>query len=310
MPIAEHDPWRMQYFEGVACPENLVIPTDDETAWELFPEHAWVYNKLTVCQSQGLPCAPHGVPPRQFPVFSKPIYNMRGMGIGGEVVESAEDLKLKLYAGYMWMPLFEGDHVSTDVAVVDGEPVWWRHTTGTPLGGGMFDYWTVEADPRPELEAYCGDWLRRHLKGYAGMVNMETIGGRIIEVHLRFGDQWPDLYGPGWVEALVELYRDGTWSFQDRDRRTGYSVVLFGAHGLAYSHPGQEIVDEILGWDEVSSVQITFHEDWPPEAHAMPPGGFRLAIVNCFDLDAGRAARDQLALKFWSTQQLGTTAAE
>jgi hypothetical protein len=26
----------------------------------------------------------------------------------------------------------------------------------------------------------------------------------------------------------------------------------------------------------------------------MPPGGFRLAIVNCFDLAAGRAARDKL----------------
>ena len=33
--------------------------------------------------------------------------------------------------------------------------------------------------------------------GYTGMVNFETIGGRIIEAHLRFADQWPDLYGGG-----------------------------------------------------------------------------------------------------------------
>ena len=26
----------------------------------------------------------------------------------------------------------------------------------------------------------------------------------------------------------------------------------------------------------------------------MPPGGFRLAIVNCWDLDAGRAVRARL----------------
>jgi hypothetical protein len=31
------------------------------------------------------------------------------------------------------------------------------------------------------------------------MVNLETIGGRIIEVHLRFADQWPDLYGARWT---------------------------------------------------------------------------------------------------------------
>jgi hypothetical protein len=36
----------------------------------------------------------------------------------------------------------------------------------------------------------------------------------------------------------------------------------------------------------------------------MPPGGFRLAIVNCLDLDVGRAAREQLALSYWSTQTL------
>jgi hypothetical protein len=36
----------------------------------------------------------------------------------------------------------------------------------------------------------------------------------------------------------------------------------------------------------------------------MPPGGFRLAIVNCWNLEAGRKARETLALSFWSTQQL------
>jgi len=48
----------------------------------------------------------------------------------------------------------------------------------------------------------------------------------------------------------------------------------------------------------VSSVQITFHADRPLEQHAMPPGGFRLAIVNCHDLQAGRAAREKLRAFF------------
>lgn len=29
MPIVEKDPWRQQYFEHVACPDDVVIPTDD-----------------------------------------------------------------------------------------------------------------------------------------------------------------------------------------------------------------------------------------------------------------------------------------
>ncbi len=45
---------------------------------------------------------------------------------------------------------------------------------------------------------------------------------------------------------------------------------------------------------DVSSVQITFHEDVAPERHAMPPGGFRVAIVNCWNREAGNAARERL----------------
>ena len=46
---------------------------------------------------------------------------------------------------------------------------------------------------------------------------------------------------------------------------------------------------------DISSVQITFHEDRSPARHAMPPGGFRLAIVNAWSLAAGFAAREMLA---------------
>ena len=48
----------------------------------------------------------------------------------------------------------------------------------------------------------------------------------------------------------------------------------------------------------VSSVQITFREDWAPDRHAMPPGGFRLAIVNGVDLPGALAARERLKEHF------------
>ena len=196
------------------------------------------------------------------------------------------------------MTLLEGRHVSSDAAVVDGEPRWWRHVTGRPAGEGTFDFWTIHAAPDPALEARCGAWVRRHLAGYTGMLNLETIDGAIIEAHLRFSDQWPDLYGAGWVEALIRLYRTRSWSFADGDRREGYSVVLFGPHGVRYRHPSPAFVEDVLRMPSVSSVQITFHEDRDPEAHAMPPGGFRLAVVNAFDLEAGRAARERLKAHF------------
>lgn len=305
MPILERDPWRMQYFTRVPCPDDVVIPTEDGDAYEMFPKHRWVYNKLMICETQnGMVHGLHGMEPPGFPIFSKPIYNMRGMGAGSRALRSLKEYQVHQRPGHMWMPLLQGEHVSTDAAVVDGEPRWWRHVTAKPLEGGMFDYWTVLAESRPEIETYCGEWLGRTLRGYTGMVNFETIGARIIEAHLRFSDQWPDLYGRGWLGALVGLYAGGRWDFAETGRRDGYSVVLFGAHGLQYRHPDPALVQELVDRPGITSVQITFHSDKPPQAHSMPPGGFRLAIVNCWDLEAGMAARERLALSFWSTQSL------
>jgi hypothetical protein len=298
MPIHEPDPWRVQYFTHAVCPDDVDIPTDDPDSWRWYPQHRWVYDKIAVALSQGLDAAPHGVVPPRFPVFSKPITNLKGMGAGSRVIASAADYAKAATPGHMWMTMLEGAHVSSDIVLIDGMPRWWRHVTGEPGDQGTFDTWTVHAGDNPALEAYCGAWTRQHLRGYTGVINVESIGGRMIEVHLRMSDQWPDLYGAGWVDAVVRLYSEHRWDFEDRDRSEGYSVVLFAPHGPAYRHPPADLVARVAGMPGISSVQITFDEDKPPEQHAMPPGGFRVAIVNCWELTAGRAGRELLRQHF------------
>src|SRR5262245_33305665 len=192
MPICEADPWRLQYFENVPCPEGVDIPTEDCDAWEWNPKHRWVYDKLAVALSQGIAAAPHGVMPPFFPVFSKPMVNLHGMGSGSKPIRSRDEYRASFAAGHFWEELLEGEHVSSDVAVECGRPAWWRHTTGVAGEGGTFDRWIVNAEAMPDIESACGSWIRQHLHGYTGMVNLETIGGKIIEAHLRFADQWPD----------------------------------------------------------------------------------------------------------------------
>jgi len=296
MPICEADPWRLQYFSHVRTAAK--IPTEDSDAWQWYPAQRWIYDKLAVALSQSLDAGPHGTPPPRFPVFSKPIINLKGMGVGSRVLKSQAEYDAHYAPGHFWMTLLDGRHVSSDVAVVRGEPRWWRHATGKPTGEGTFDYWTIHAEPDAGIELPSGAWIEKNLPGYTGMLNAETIGGKIIEVHLRFADQWPDLYGPGWVDALVKLYESGEWDFADDDRAEGYSAVLFGPHGRRYRHPPAAAIAEIKNMPGVTSVQITFHEDRALEHHAMPPGGFRLAIVNGFDLPATLAARARLRQSF------------
>ena len=298
MPVLERDPWRFQYFDHVPCPDHVLIPTDDPDSWALYPAHRWVYDKLKIAESQGIACGPHGVMPPRFPVFSKPMVNLKGMGIGSGIISSPDAYDSAYAPGHMWMDLLDGPHVSTDCAVVEGRVAWTRHATGEAAAGGMFRMWTVHAHAMPALEAYLEAWCRDHMAGYTGMMNFETIGGRIIEAHLRFADQWCDLYGAGWVEALVRLYQHGVWSFDDGHRRDGFSLPLFARHGRSYRHPVGSIQHAVRCTSGVSSLQITFHEDRAPEHHPMPPGGFRIGIVNATDLEAGSAARELLAAAF------------
>jgi hypothetical protein len=298
MPIYECDPWREQYFAKVYCPPGVHIPTDDVDGYKFNPRHRWIYNKLLVAQSQGLDCGLHHTPPERYPVFCKPVINLKGMGVGTCILRDERDYRANCAPGDFWMKLLSGEHVSTDWAVVQGATAWCRHTLAIPGIDATFDYWVVEARGRPALEKYCRDWIRDHLPDYTGMLNIETIGGRIIEAHLRFADQWPDLYGREWLDALVRLYQRGAWKFTDIDRTDGYSVVLFGPHGRPYRHPLPAAVSCYRAAPGISSVQITFFEDRPQHAHVMPPGGFRLAIINTASLEAGMRLRTTMARDF------------
>ncbi|KAF9376675.1 hypothetical protein CPC16_012204 [Podila verticillata] len=80
----------------------------------------------------------------------------------------------------------------------------------------------------PEIENYCSAWSDKHLAGYTRMANFETIGGRIIEAHLRLTNQWPDLYGKGWLDAVVRLYTEKRWVFEAGFRARDMLSEAFG----------------------------------------------------------------------------------
>jgi len=298
MPIYERDPWRAQYFENVRCPHNVVIATDDIDAWPWHPKFNWVYDKLKVAQSQGFACGPHGVEPPRYPVFSKPITNLKGMGIGSRVIANSCDMDAHATAGHFWMELFAGAHVSTDCAVVNGTVMWLRHAEGIPAKQGTFSSWTLKRDKDPVLARYISNWVASHMAGYTGMMNFESIGGKIIEAHLRFADQWCDLNGQGWIDAVVRLYDKGVWEYTDDHRREGFSIPLFIEHGSNFLHPPEDLQESIRAMPDISSLQITFYENRNPEHHPMPPGGFRVAIINAWDFKAGLRAIDRLAKCF------------
>lgn len=297
MPILVRDPWRKQYFDHVRCPEHVVVPIDDMDAWDLYPDARHIYDRLHVALVQGLPAGPHGTTPNQFPLFSKPIINLKGMGIGSRVIPTLLDYEHSYEAGHFWMPVLTGVHVSTDCALIDGTIVWARHATGSVFRDGMFRYWTIHATRDHELIAKLQSFATSELPNYTGMVNFETIDDVIIEAHLRFADQWCDLYGRSWVEAVVQLYDAGQWFFSEAEHE-GFSIPLFADERFEYEVPCQKIQDAIRARSGISSLQITFDPVKANADHARPPGGLRLVLINAWDYLAGMSALDDIAAFF------------
>lgn len=278
------------------------VPFGDVYAYLRYPKHNYIYNKILVAESQNINCAPHGIEPKKYPVFCKPIYNLRGMGKNSQVAADQKTLRSIMEPGCFWMELLTGVHVSTDVVLVKGQPVWWKHATGIPAKGGMFSLWTIHAGPFKKIESYCGAWFRKHLKGYTGLVNTETIGGKMIEVHLRHSEQWRDLYGEEWMRAVVTLFKKGVWRYRDSQSKDAYSIPLFAPHhGAPYKPPSRTYLNALQKQKGILKITISFHTTRTPEFHSMPPGGFRLAVINCGDLKAGMEVKKQLARAFGVT---------
>lgn len=269
----------------------------DDVAWRHFPEHRWVYNKLEVALSQNIPCAPLGVMPEEYPVALKPAYNIWGGGVGSYRIDSADELfhrspvcltpERARHPGTFWMEWLEGDHLSHDL-VTDGDGFieWVCCLEGHPLGVGMFDRWET-TEPDRLVVAYVSAWVRRHLQGYRGCVNLETIGGKIIDCHLRPGD----LHRFGderLMRSLADFCSGEPWNF---DGRLGdlYLFVVWGRQGVDY------VIDDSIVAD-ICGDFVSFRMDDPDWIN--PLGAARIAILTARDLRSGLDARHRLLPHF------------
>ncbi len=276
------------FFGATVCPPEVPVPVSDATAWTMFPRHNRVYNKLWLCRTQNIPHAPLPIAPPGFPVFVKPITNLLGMSIGSFRAESAADLA-EYRAGHFWMELLTGAHISTDVAIVDGAARWFAHTRGHPIDNGRFSHWERLGGDNAALDPLLGGWIAEHLAGYTGIANFETIGGRIIECHLRMSVEFIPLYGRGWLEAVVRLYAKGQWEFSEgqHPRFTVPSFTEYKPHVV-----DRDAVAAIETMPGIHKVFPTINDGMPELGN--PPNGFRRAVVVALTLAQGIAARERI----------------
>lgn len=162
----------------------------DDEAYLKYPQHRNWFNKLWIAEKMGYLCGPAGVHiPKDGVYVVRPIYNLSGMGIGAQVKKlKAGDQSTP--AGYFWCEYFDGPHYSADYKwEYDRDNIWghWREPwkgqscwegTNMPLNLTKFVEWK-RSDYIPPVPNELVE-LRD-----VGHINVEFIGDKVIEVHLR-----------------------------------------------------------------------------------------------------------------------------
>ena len=290
-------------YDILKCNKNTIIPNNDMIAWKhINKKYLNIYNKLFIAQSQNLICAPVGVYPEKFPVFAKPIINLYGMGHHSYKLSCELDYyKIKYIPGLFWAEFLEGNHISLDVILLNGEIKFWVAYLGHPgKTTGEFDYW--ETLPNYKLPDNIEKWIQDNIKDYTGCVNLETIGNSIIEGHMRMGDinqldfvnenEYPVM------ASICDLYDKGEWTLSDDyEIPKIYLVTIF----IPYDDYSRINRIESNKLNEICDKHgiLVCQRDSSPDNVANPVNAVRIFNLTTIDLQGGLNARADIKVELY-----------
>jgi len=170
---------------------------EDFQAWQTYPKHRWVFNKLELALRLGYDAGPACVPiTRSGKYVVRPIYNLYGMSIGAKVIhinimqsKSMENHAL-IPPGYFWCEFFDGDQYSVDYKRTrqpKGSQFAWEEVV-TARGERDLDNLTkFKSWGKCENRNIILPDFLNNIDGVPDL-NVEWIGDKIVEVHLRTGN--------------------------------------------------------------------------------------------------------------------------
>lgn len=182
----------------------------DLDVWEFIdPNDLWIYDKLILSRKLGYYCGPAGTQPKKPGEYIvRPCINFLMMGKGAKIEKLYQYCsKIDVPLGYFWCERFQGSHLSFDyqygkqVLCVEG-------FKDDPDRLDRFSKWQ-KADYSYSLPnillpiAAKYEWL-----------NIEVVGGYIIEVHLRYNDDFRNHTG----NEIIPIWKDEFYSSECGDR--------------------------------------------------------------------------------------------
>lgn len=193
---------------------------DDKDVWATCPtEYLWIYDKLILARKNGYPAGPAGIAaPKPGWYIIRPITNIRMMSRGATKQWLTPDDTDKIPDGYFWTECFNGRHTSVDfhyglqTLAVEG------FRDGDRLD--RFSRWERIAD-KYKFPQVLGELWR-----LTPWINVEYVDSKIIEVHLRWNDDFSnhnsDIIYPVWKEDTLPQPKNTAWYPSPSGDRLGF----------------------------------------------------------------------------------------
>jgi hypothetical protein len=173
--------------------------TSDLEAWNIVdPEDLWVFDKLLLSKRLGYVCGPKGeFVPKPSKYIVRPCVNLLGMGRGAKVIHLKDATEYNMADGTFWCELFKGKHLSVDYQ--DGRQI--LCVEGVKLSASDMQRWKMwrKTSDKPRLPK-----IINILKNKYKYFNVEMIGGKIIEIHLRLNPDFQDHDSP----YVIPVYKE------------------------------------------------------------------------------------------------------
>lgn len=179
----------------------------DKDVWEFIStDDLWIYDKLILSKKLGYYCGPAGVAPSRGFYVVRPCVNFEMMGHGASIL-FLNQYHYEIPHGYFWCERFTGRHLSFDfhygkqVLAVEG-------FKDDPDNLTRFSKWT-KVDDEFELPI-----ILKYIAHKYEWFNVEVIGDKIIEVHLRYNDDFRNHDG----DTIIPVWKDSFYSSPCGDR--------------------------------------------------------------------------------------------
>lgn len=242
------------YIDGFKVHLTNKMPFFDKNCYERYPRYQFVYDKLWIVKSQGLPGGRLekliGKEKKvQYPIFIKPRWgHLSASSKNCFKINSAEELQKYIhYPEMMWSEFIDANEQMTDYILLNGKIVHQiTYIYSDKQNGFSDDYKYISPDTKPHSNIT--EWVAHYLSEHTGIVNVQSRDNKIIEVGLRLargGAYLVSTENEALITNINNIFINKEWNYnllEEMKFKPYYVYKCFTTLPIIYLFP-QKIID-------------------------------------------------------------------